>query len=472
MVFDGAKVNVVMAPWRRGLFCVMSLVSGAWPLASPALTLGPLELLSSPGQALMAEIAITESTELELKQISAKVADQAAHEKAAIPYGPVQGGIAAELITKTAGQNALRLRSEAPMPSANVDILLQVNWGAGQILKEYRLNLKRAAENQAAVMPTLSALPDQLDATRASAVREQASVETALKPIQEARPVNAQASVPNELKPVTGEAGTATARAVTTQPGDTAYKLIRLMSLSNATPSQLLLALMQSNPHAFLDQNVNRLRSGVVIDLEKARQEVLIDAGLAQQEIRVQNDLYSRSREEATQKAGLVAQVKSNKTVSSGLVNSNEKMEPSVTQQSDRLEVSAAAPKSMADTPSLNAPSPAQTTVSSALGSEPSVAAANLPVSAAVPALTSNAAVAAQAAVSDSKPSDAPVPATPVSIPANLAAKKSAFDEHSLGWLLTFSFLGTALILAYYLLRRSQHGKTQQPAAKAVKKSA
>jgi pilus assembly protein FimV len=472
MVFDGAKVKVVMAAWRRGLYCVLSLLSVAWPLTSPALTLGALDLLSSAGQPLLADIAITESTELELKQISAKVADQATHEKAAIPYGSIQGAIVAEVITKTGGQNVLRLKSEATMPATSVDILLQVNWGAGQILKEYRLNLNQVAETPAPVLPTLSSATDQMNATRTSAVREQALVEATLKPMQDARPVNAQASVRNELKSVTSEAGAVLVPGLKTQPGDTAYKLIKLMPVSNATQSQLLLALMQSNPHAFLDQNVNRLKSGVVIDLEKARQEVLVDASLAQREIRVQNDLYSQSREEATQKASLVAQVKSNKTVSSGLVNPNEKIEPSVTQQSDRLEVSAAAPKSMTDTPSLNAPSPAQTVASSALGSEPNAVAANLPLSAAAPALTSGAAVAAETAVSDSKSSDAPVPATPVAIPANLAAKKSAFDEHSLGWLLTLSFLGTALILAYYLLRRSQYGKTQQPAAKAVKKSA
>jgi hypothetical protein len=95
-----------------------------------------------------------------------------------------------------------------------------------------------------------------------------------------------------------------------------------------------------------------------------------------------------------------------------------------------------------------------------------------LRLSDAAPELTSNAALAAKAAISDSKPNDAPVPAMQVSIPANLAAKKSAYDERTFGWLLTLSFLGTALILAYHLLRRNQHDKTQQPAAKAVKKSA
>jgi pilus assembly protein FimV len=470
MVFDGATLRSKVFRGRRARSVCLFLLVGLWFSCAQALTLGPLNLLSNSDQALSAEILISEATEQELKQLTAKVADQSVHEKAAIRYSSSHAAILVDTITKSSGQSVLVLKSETAMPDSDLDILLQVNWGAGQILKEYRLSLKKAID-PTVVAASSTQGQEKATSTSVSAVRAPITEETGAKPAQEPMPVVLQSALKKESKE-DGQADGAAKLLVslTTKQGDTAYKLIRLIGSESyaATQSQLLLALLQSNPQAFSGNNVNRMRSGVLVDLEKARHEVLVEASLADQEIQVQNALHSRMNEEAARKVGLVSELKSKQSVSSGLVNFKEKVEVKTTQSTDRLELTPAATKPVAEIASGTLPSPAQAPVSSTATPEQN-AIAQQPASAPDLALAStpltSTATASESVVSTPQATATTLEASPV----KLSTKKNNDYEQALGWLLTLGFLAAALVLAYYLVSRNQPSLLQERSAQTPK---
>jgi pilus assembly protein FimV len=151
MVFNGATLILKVFKRRCVLPACLCLLASLGLTSAQALSLGSLTVLSNHEQPLLAEIPITEASELELKQVIASLADQSLHQKAAIQYTPTHGVMTVNVITKGSGQTVLMLKTEAVIPIPDLDFLLQVNWGAGQILKEYRLNLRKESANQAVV---------------------------------------------------------------------------------------------------------------------------------------------------------------------------------------------------------------------------------------------------------------------------------------------------------------------------------
>ncbi len=59
--------------------------------------------------------------------------------------------------------------------------------------------------------------------------------------------------------------------SVTVRPGDTAGRIAGAHRLAGVSLDQMLVAMLQSNPHAFIDGNVNRIRAGTVIKLPTRR---------------------------------------------------------------------------------------------------------------------------------------------------------------------------------------------------------
>jgi len=75
--------------------------------------------------------------------------------------------------------------------------------------------------------------------------------------------------------------------------GDTANKLLaQHTKFSDVSQQQLLLALLHANPHAFVDNNVNRLKTGVLLTMPVFQEANAIILSEATLEIRYQNKRF------------------------------------------------------------------------------------------------------------------------------------------------------------------------------------
>jgi pilus assembly protein FimV len=108
----------------------------ALPGAVFALGLGRLTVDSSLGQPLSARIELTSATKDELDSLSARVADPGLYRQNNLTY---QGALARTRITlETAnGTPYLRVTSPLSVQEPFLDLMVELNWAAGRVVREY-----------------------------------------------------------------------------------------------------------------------------------------------------------------------------------------------------------------------------------------------------------------------------------------------------------------------------------------------
>ena len=115
------------------------LVAGAFfaPFTANALGLGKLTVDSALGQPLSAKIELLPGSKEELDSIVAKVADPALYRQNNLQY---QAGLSRARVTLergATGETYLRVSSPALMNEPYLDLMLEVNWSGGRVVRDY-----------------------------------------------------------------------------------------------------------------------------------------------------------------------------------------------------------------------------------------------------------------------------------------------------------------------------------------------
>ncbi|MGQ2966525.1 MAG: FimV/HubP family polar landmark protein [Methylophilus sp.] len=239
-------------------------------ITAHAAGLGTMTSSSKLGEPLNAEIELLAVNPGELSTIQAALAadqvyqDQMLEKPASYPYIQIAVG------NNSKGQPILKLTSSQPITEAFLDMLIQVDWPTGRLVKEYTLLLDPPGFNsnyvsESAGLPVTGQpdLPAEAPKAVAAPVVEtekpEASKPTAKKP---ATPrVAAKPSAP--VEPAADN--NVTADPLTTERGDTLYAIARQMKPDNVSVEQMLAALYRSNQDAFDGKNMNRLKVGKII---------------------------------------------------------------------------------------------------------------------------------------------------------------------------------------------------------------
>src|SRR5512145_2946717 len=115
------------------------LVAGALAALSSgahALGLGRLTVDSALGQPLSARIELTSVSRDELDTLSARIADPTLYRQNNLTY---QGVLARTRVTLdyVGGQPYLRIASVAPVNEPFLDLMVELNWASGRVVREY-----------------------------------------------------------------------------------------------------------------------------------------------------------------------------------------------------------------------------------------------------------------------------------------------------------------------------------------------
>ena len=113
-----------------------SLALAAWPLTTEAAGLGKVNVFSALGQPLRAELEIFATRE-ELSGMKAQLASPEAFRQAGVDYTATLSGITLSIDKRPNGQPIIRLSSAKPINDPFVDLLLELNWPTGRLLREY-----------------------------------------------------------------------------------------------------------------------------------------------------------------------------------------------------------------------------------------------------------------------------------------------------------------------------------------------
>lgn len=258
---------------------VLALVLAVLPLGVHAAGLGKLTVVSALGQPLRAEIELSASRE-EYASLSARLASADAFRNAGIEYSSALSGIRFSLDQRADGQPYLQVTSERPLNEPFVDMLVEVNWASGRLVREYTFLLdppdvfRKPAPAPVAVpevRPAPAAVPPAV-ATPAPALAPRVAAPTG--EIPQRKPVVAEPPPSPQPTAGTGAAGSV-ARVV--KPGDTLSKIAGELKPAGVSLDQMLVALFRSNEAAFSSANMNRLRAGKILNMPDRETLAAID---------------------------------------------------------------------------------------------------------------------------------------------------------------------------------------------------
>lgn len=282
--------------WRKTtMAAAAAALFGLWGSNAVALSLGRITVQSALGEPLRAEIDVPDINAEEAASLKVTAASPEAFQAAGLDYNPAMSGLQATLQRRADGRAYLRLNSDRTINDPFVDVILEVSWASGRIVRDYTLlfdppNLKKATP----AAPTPAQVPTHASTDGPAAPRSTPSTlpaPTATPPVE---PRKSVADAP--ARAVTPQTTKRRTEKVTVRPGDTASKIAAATKPANVSLDQMLVALLRANPTAFMDGNINRVKAGAVIDVPTTEQAAATPATEATQIIVAQSKDFNAFR--------------------------------------------------------------------------------------------------------------------------------------------------------------------------------
>lgn len=387
-------------PHRRtpaALAAVFFLCSAFVSTDAQALALGAVRVNSALGQPLRAEIPLSQASAEEIQSLMVRVAPQATFSAHGLEYSPTAAAVQVRVEPRGSG-HVIALSTAAPVDDLFVDLVLETDWMAGSLSRSYTLLLDPPPQQRAA--PALTAAP-QIPAPAPNTAAPTAGV---TQPGQLVAEVSPQALAPQTNRPTPqgmqdlnriqgargGSGGGAAADAssanasavaqprpkspndmsgvsqrptssttpsgtssrapssVTVRRGDTLGQIASSRKPRGVSLDQMLVAILQANPDAFVDGNINRLRAGAVLKMPTKEQAQAIAADVAREQVAAQSRDFNAFRRGLASHAPR-ARVDAADRASGGRISARVSDSRSAAAPADKLTLSKAPPANNAN---------------------------------------------------------------------------------------------------------------------------
>ncbi len=271
------------------------------PLCGFAAGLGKLNVNSGLGEPLKAEVELLSVTPEELSTLVAVIASEEAYAVQGITRLGIHNNIKVDLAKNADGSPVLKLRSNQPISDPYLDMLIQVDWASGRLLREYTVLLdppgyKESINSTPAPIVSLpSTTSKQSKGAAASDVNSSAfdGAPQNFKKSKKSKKISNQTTEPQDQ----GEVGASTdGGQLITTPGDTLNSIAKEMQVEGVSLDQMLVGLFENNKEAFSKGNMNRLKVGQIIKAPSKEKLTAIDAQQARQAIKVHSANWNEYR--------------------------------------------------------------------------------------------------------------------------------------------------------------------------------
>jgi pilus assembly protein FimV len=243
----------------RKLVLAIAAASALSSGMAQALGLGELTLKSTPNQPLVAEIELLDVKELTAAEVVPSLASPEEFAKAGVDRQAFLNDLTFTTVLNPSGKSVLRVTSSKPLSEPMVKFLVQVMWPNGRLLRDYSV---------------------LVDPSKFSPQTAEAAAQPA--PVQGAE-VNT---------PLTAAGKSA---QYTTSRHDTLWE-IAAKARNGGSVQQTMLAIQALNPDAFIDGNINRLKTGQVLRLPDSAQSTSLPQPKAIAEVAAQNTAWRQGR--------------------------------------------------------------------------------------------------------------------------------------------------------------------------------
>lgn len=318
----------------------------AWILAASLLSvsavahaagLGRINVTSALGEPLKAEVELVVEKK-EIPTLAVRLASPEAFARAGLIYAGALSDVKVSVEKRGDGEPYVLVSSTQAMNEPFLDLLLELTWSAGRVTRQFTAlldppSLIAEREQQRAEEARVKAAPPPPESEpKPVPAPEQAATPTQPSdvPSTEAAPA---AEAPSAALPETPAAPYAPAETIGgTEPtllgpgsalpggtdtgadaygpvksGDTLGKIARATKPADVSLDQMLVLLFRANPGAFSGKNMNRLKTGRIIQLPGSDEYASVSAADARKEVLAQARDWNAYREQVAMASGQAA---------------------------------------------------------------------------------------------------------------------------------------------------------------------
>jgi len=281
----------------------------AAPLVAHAAGLGKLTVLSPLGQPLNAEIEIVALRPGEEDTLVARIAPPEAFAAAGIEVSHILSGMRFT-VERRDGRPILRLTTPSPINEPFVELLVELQWATGRLVREYTFLLDppeyKVPPSIAAAppVPAKPAAPAPVEPAKPPPAVETRPIEPAAPPVitPSPAPTPTPAPVAEPVKEPAKEAAkepekpAAEAKVHEVVKGDTLGAIAKANLPPGVTLNQMLIALYRANQDAFIRENVNLVRAGRILNIPSAEAIGTVDVDEANRIVRTHHAEFREYR--------------------------------------------------------------------------------------------------------------------------------------------------------------------------------
>ena len=286
---------------RSGVSVAVATMLCLGAASANAVSLGKIRVQSALGQNLSAEIDVADLSDDEAKAVSPTLASPAAFAGMGLEYNAALNGMQVSMLLRPNGSRYLKLVSNRPLNEPFVDLAIELSWGSGRLVRPYRLLLDPPKNSE-----TVSSSPVIATAPATAVSSEKVDIEvkdtrtkvnTAPTPgtVALANAAERTVAVPIAALPKSAsDLGQEPKKPqqVEITAGQTAGNLAKSLKPAGTTVEQMLLAMLNANPEAFIRGNVNLIRAGSIITIPDVATVSKVGSLQARQMVAQQNQSF------------------------------------------------------------------------------------------------------------------------------------------------------------------------------------
>lgn len=242
----------------RKLAVALALAGGLGSGIAQALGLGEIELQSYLNEPMDAEIVLPQSRGIDPGDVFVNIAPETAYQRLGLQRNQFLGKLRFDVATRSDGSLVVNVSSREPLREPYLNFLLELTWPNGRLMREYAVLVDPPVyAEQSGVSESVRA-PSSAPAAQS---REASSARSAESARRQARAKQSRgAGYGADTFGPTGASDTLWTIAASVRPD------------SSLSMQQVMLALQDLNPDAFIGNNINRLKRGEVLRIPSADQ--------------------------------------------------------------------------------------------------------------------------------------------------------------------------------------------------------
>jgi pilus assembly protein FimV len=304
---------------RAGALVAISLGLAMTVGGAHAAGLGRLNVQSALGQPLRAEVEVPSVGQDEAATLQVRLAPQSAFRQANLEFNPALTQLRFDLESRSDGTYIVHVTSAQPVNEPFLDLLLELSWSTGRVLREYTVLLDPpalktapevvspvATQAQPVAPPAAPAETPSAPAPIAQTAPAPMPAPAAAAPPAPARPAPAPMAATPKPAPSPARAKPAEAPAVTryqVKPGDTLGRIAQDSKTASVSLDQMLVALLRANPDAFINNNMNLVLAGRTLSIPSESDARAVDSADARHQVIAQSADFDAYRSRIAQAA-------------------------------------------------------------------------------------------------------------------------------------------------------------------------